>query len=265
MQTVNLMVMMTEATKKTDKWFLIPRPNPNCKLRLFCFPYAGAGATVFREWSKYLPGDIEICAVQPPGRESRVREAPYTQVEPLVASLLETMPARLDKPFAFFGHSLGALVAFVLTRELRRKHNILPKHLFVSARSAPQSSRRESPFYALPDAAFLEKVRQLGGMDASILENAELMELITPILRADFQMNETYTYVTEHPLACPISAFRGAKDDLMTYDEVAAWSEQTTGKFRLRTLPGGHFFINGEQNAFWQVLAYDLEQISRQV
>lgn len=259
------MVMMTEVTKKTDKWFLIPRPNPNCKLRLFCFPYAGAGATVFREWSKYLPGDIEICAVQPPGRESRVREAPYTQVEPLVASLLETMPARLDKPFAFFGHSLGALVAFVLTRELRRKHNILPKHLFVSARSAPQSSRRESPFYALPDAAFLEKVRQLGGMDASILENAELMELITPILRADFQMNETYTYVTEHPLACPISAFRGAKDDLMTYDEVAAWSEQTTGKFRLRTLPGGHFFINGEQNAFWQVLAYDLEQISRQV
>lgn len=256
---------MKEAKTTTNKWFLVSRPNPNCKLRLFCFPYAGAGATIFREWSKYLPDEVEVCAVQPPGRETRVREAPYTQVEPLVASLMAVMPARLDKPFAFFGHSLGALVAFILARQLRREQDVLPQHLFVSARSAPQSSRRESPFYALSDAAFLEKVQQLGGMEKSILEHAELMALIMPILRADFQMNETYTYGAEPPLACPISAFRGAKDDLMTYDEVAAWREQTTGKFRLRTLPGGHFFINGEQTAFWQVLAYDLEQILRHI
>lgn len=246
---------------KSNSWFSIPKPNPKSKLRLFCFPYAGAGATAFREWSDYVPSEVEVYIIRLPGREARVNETPFSQVAPLVTALIDAMLPFIDKPFAFFGHSMGALVAFVLARRLRQECNTLPLQLFVSARSAPQCPARETPFYTLPDSAFIKKLQDLGGMENSVLQNDELMALLMPTLRADFQINEMYEYTPEPPLSCPIHAFRGAKDDLMTYDEVAAWCEQTTDKFRLRTLPGGHFFINTGQTIFWQIFAYDLNQI----
>ncbi len=245
----------------TQKWFVTYGQNVGARLRLFCFPYAGSGALVFRDWPGFFPKEVQLWAVQLPGRETRIRETLYNQVEPLVAVLMEAIYPVLDMPFAFYGHSMGALVAFVLARELRKEHHRLPLHLLVSGRSAPHAPKRANPFHLLSQDAFIEELRQLGGTEDNVLENAELMDLLMPLLRADFQVNEAYQYVQEPPLDCPISAFRGSKDDLMTYEDVAAWREQTTRTFRLRTLPGGHFFINSAPTTFKQILAYDLRQI----
>jgi medium-chain acyl-[acyl-carrier-protein] hydrolase len=244
---------------QVKKWFYIPRPNPHSKLRLFCFPYAGAGAMVFRDWCLHVPRDVEILALQAPGRESRFREAPLTQLDSLVDELVAVMPT--DKPFAFFGHSLGALVAFELVRRLRQTHGRLPQHLFVSARNAPQTKALTETYYNLPDNEFAEKVTLLGGMDDLILQNKEMMSLILPILRADFQMNETYEYRAEPPLTCPISAFHGTEDSIMTYELLDAWRTQTASDFRLRTLEDGHFFINTARQKFWQIFSYDLNRV----
>lgn len=241
--------------------FLIPRPRQNAKLRLFCFPYAGGSPHVFRDWPEFLPKEVEVCAAQLPGREMGRRDTLHTEAAPVVDMLTEALAPRLDVPFAFFGHSLGALLAFLCARQLRRRYNLLPLQLFASGRSAPHWTRREKPFYDLPQDVFIQRLKGLGGTETTILEDAELMGLLTPILRADFQMNETYEYTPEPALDCPISAFRGARDELMSYDEVAAWREHTTGTFRLRTLPDGHFFITTARDLFLQILSYDLTQI----
>jgi len=216
---------------------------------------------VFREWPEHVPKEVEICAVQLAGRENRHREILSAEVGPMVDELMETLVNHLEIPFAFFGHSLGALVAFVCARQVRKQRDRLPIHLFVSGRSAPQCPNRKEPFHALPLEAFIQKLRELGGTEDSILGDTELLEYLIPILRADFKMNETYQYTSERPLDCPISAFRGSQDPLMTYDDVAAWRDQTTRAFRLRAMPGGHFFIKSAGALFWQLLEYDLRQI----
>jgi medium-chain acyl-[acyl-carrier-protein] hydrolase len=230
-------------------------------LRLFCFPYAGGGPTVFRDWAPLLPSEVEICAAQLPGREGRHFEALSTSAEALIEALVEELIARLDVPFAFLGHSLGALLAFLCARQLRNRHGRLPALLFVSGRSAPQSGPRQDPFHTLPNELFIQRLRSLGGTDEKVLANRELMDLLIPVLRADFQMNEQYLYTPEPALDCPIHSFRGLQDELMTYDEVAAWREQTTGAFRLRAIPGGHFFINDARALISQIVSHDLRGI----
>jgi medium-chain acyl-[acyl-carrier-protein] hydrolase len=239
--------------------------KPKALLRVFCFPHAGGGSNAFQDWSALLPDNVEICALQLAGREIGRLETPPIQLAPLVDLLTEALISRFDKPFVFFGHSLGALVAFLCSRQLRDKYNLLPLHLFVSGRTAPQCPKREDPFFSLPQNLLIQKLQRLGGTDEAVLEDEELMNLLTPIIRADFRLNETYDYTSAPPLDCPISAFRGSQDDLMSYDQVAAWREQTTRAFRLRTLPGGHFFIKTARHVFLQILSYDLTQILAQV
>jgi medium-chain acyl-[acyl-carrier-protein] hydrolase len=244
-----------------DKWFVFQKPNAQAKLRLFCFPYSGAGAAVFRQWPDNLPRDIEVCAIQLPGREARLRETPYSQIDPLIDDLMKVIIPFLDKPFVLFGHSLGALIIFELARRLRQEQQPLPLCLSPSARVAPQVPNRERLIYNLPRQAFVERLRRFSGTPDNILENKEMMDLLLPIIRADFEINETYVYRPEPPLPCPISAFRGAKDEIMTYDDVVGWRDQTSDSFMLRTLPGSHFFINGAQSMFWQIMSHDLRQV----
>jgi medium-chain acyl-[acyl-carrier-protein] hydrolase len=166
----------------------------------------------------------------------------------------------LDRPFAFFGHSLGALVAFELSREIRRQHDLLPVHLFVSGCGAPQSLYPHPPIGMLPDTAFLEELRQLNGTPAEVLEHEELMQLLLPTLRADFTARETYAYADEPPLDCPISAFGGMQDGRVERDRLEAWRDQTSGPFSLHTFPGGHFFLHSSQSLLLQTLSHALEQ-----
>jgi len=224
-------------------WLPRFQPNPEAELRLFCFPYAGGSSQIFRSWSNSLPPTIEICSLELPGRGSRFLETPFTQLEPLVEAIAFAILPYCDRPFAFFGHSMGALVSFELARILRKKYGLSPVHLFVSGHRAPQIPDPDPPIYALPEAEFIEELRYLKGTPQAVLENTELMELILPILRADFEAIETYSYTQELPLNCPIAVFGGLQDDSVSIQELQAWQQQTSTGFSLKMLPGDHFFI----------------------
>jgi medium-chain acyl-[acyl-carrier-protein] hydrolase len=242
----------------TNKWIVRNKTNPNASVRLFCFPFAGGGASIFRTWPSLLPANMEVVAVQLPGRETRMREPLFTDVRALVPELLNALAPSLDMPFAFFGHSMGALISFELARALRKAGNAHLLHLFVSARSAPQVVNGEEPIYHLPTPEFINKLRQLNGTPDIILQNAELREMIMPILRADLALNERYVYTHEAPLDVPISAFGGLQDPRVRQADVAQWAAQTTKPFSLRMLPGDHFFLNTHQAALLQAIQQDL-------
>ena len=248
---------MTTATA-FDSWIAFRKPNPQARLRLFCFPYAGTGASIFRTWSDGLPADVEVCPVQIPGRGTRLMETPFTQLSPLIEALAQALGPLLDKPFAFFGHSLGALVGFELARQLRRQSGVQPVRLFVSADRAPQIPHRDRPIHALPEGELLHELRRLNGIPGKVLEDAELMQIMLPILRADFAVYETYVYSTEPPLNCPISAFGGLQDHRVSRGDLEAWRDQTSGSFSLRMFPGDHFFWNTIQPLLLQVLSQEL-------
>ena len=245
----------------SERWLAYREVNPRARLRLFCFPYAGGGASVYRGWSGQIPGDVEVCPVQLPGRESRLRDQPFDRPEPLIQTIADVLQPHFDMPFIFFGHSMGAMISFELARELRRRGQTLPLHIFVSGRRAPQSPPREEPIHQLPDEEFYAKLRELNGTPEEVLQHAELMRLLTPILRADFAVNETYVYQPEEPFDFGISAFGGLADEEVNRDDVAAWREQTRGRFRMRMLPGDHFFIHGNRELVLEAVARDLAEI----
>jgi medium-chain acyl-[acyl-carrier-protein] hydrolase len=248
---------MTTATA-FDSWIACRKPNPRARLRLFCFPYAGIGASIFRTWSDGLPADVEVCPVQFPGRGTRLMETPFTQLSPPVQALAQALVPLLDKPFAFFGHSLGALVGFELARQLRRQSGVQPLRLFVSADRAPQIPHRDRPIHALPEGEFLDELRRLNGIPGKVLEDLELMQIMLPVLRADFAAYETYVYSTEPPLNCPISTFGGLQDHQVSRGDLEAWRDQTSVSFSLRMFPGDHFFWRTTQPLLLQVLSQEL-------
>src|SRR5712691_623251 len=230
-----------------NSWVTCPKPNLHARLRLFCFPYAGGTASVFRAWSEHLPPEIEVCPIQLPGRESRLGEVPFSRLPPIVEALAPALRPYLDKPFAFFGHSMGALIGFELARHLRREGQSDPIHLFVSGHRAPQLPDPNPPIHQLPEPAFIQELRRLKGTSEAVLADPDLMELVMPMLRADFAVSETYLYTPEQPLACPITAFGGLQDKEVSRGEMDAWRVQTQQSFLLCMLPGDHFFLHASR------------------
>jgi medium-chain acyl-[acyl-carrier-protein] hydrolase len=230
------------------------KPNPSASWRLFCLPYAGGNSYIFRSWLDLLPKTIEICPIELPGRGIQIKSTPFKQIEPLVKAIASEILPYLDKPFAFFGHSMGGLVSFELARFIRRHHSLEPAHLFISGRRAPQTKDLKPPIHHLPEADFLQELRQLNGTPEEVLNNHELMEILTPILRADFAVLETYIYTREAPLNCPISVFGGLQDKEVQLEELEAWREQTFNSFSLKMLPGDHFFIHSSQTFFPELI-----------
>jgi medium-chain acyl-[acyl-carrier-protein] hydrolase len=243
---------------KGNAWITFPRPNPTAVLRLFCFSYAGGGPSAYRFWAQDLPPEIEVCPVQLPGREARVRESAFYSIEPLVQVLVPQILPYLDKPFAFFGHSLGALVCFETARLLRHPYKFQPEYLFVSARQAPQLPFTHDPIYQLPDAEFMDKLREYNGMSEEVLQNSELMQMLLPILRADFAVGETYIYTVDEAFSCPLLAFGGKKDPYISYDGLQAWQSQTTGSFAVHMFPGDHFYLHQMRPQLLQMIAHRL-------
>jgi medium-chain acyl-[acyl-carrier-protein] hydrolase len=215
---------------------------------------------IFRGWASGLPADVEVCAVQLPGRGTRLTERPFTRLAPLVEALAEALVPLLNMPFAFFGHSLGSLISFELARHLRKAYGVQPVRLFVSAAPAPQIPRRCAPVHALPEKEFLAELRQLKGTPTEILEHKELMAIMLPLLRADFAVYETYEYRAETPLTCPISAFGGLDDRRVIEGDLEAWRIHTDGFFSLRMFDGDHFFLN--QPLFLREFSKELERKS---
>jgi medium-chain acyl-[acyl-carrier-protein] hydrolase len=241
-----------------DLWIACRKPRPQARLRLFCFPYAGGGASIFRTWADGLPADVEVCPIQLPGRGTRLGEPLFTQLSPLIQALACALLPLLDKPFAFFGHSLGALVSFELARQLRRQYGVQPVHLFASASPAPQLPHRGPPIHTQSKGDFLAELRHLNGSPKEVLDHEELMQISLPILRADFAVYETYEYPTEPPLNCTISAFGGLRDRTVSQSNLEAWREQTNVSFSLQMFPGDHFFLNSTQPLLLRVLSQEL-------
>ncbi len=238
-------------------WLPNFKPSPQSQLRLFCFPYAGGSTLTYRKWQDSLPPDIEVCPVQLTGRGSRLHESPFHEHTALIPALVQGLTPYLDKPCAFFGHSMGAIISFELARYLQKVNGFEITHLFVSGRRAPQLPRTDPYTFNLPEAEFVEELRRLNGTPKEVFLHTELMRLMLPMLRADFELIETYRYVPGPPLTCPITAFGGLDDDedAISLDQ---WREQTEGRFSLHLFPGDHFFVNTAHLQLTEAIAQKL-------
>ncbi|MDB9509705.1 alpha/beta fold hydrolase [Kamptonema animale CS-326] len=230
-------------------------PSPTATLRLFCFHPAGAGASFFRSWANHFSPQIEVFAIQLPGREDRLKESPFTQIAPLVRILAQVLPIDFLKqsPFAFFGHSLGALVSFELTRQLRRLHDVEPIHLLVSGRLPPHIYPNTF-LYQQSDRVLIEVLRQYGSTPELVLQSDELMQIYLKILRSDFEINETYTFTPEPALGCPISAFMGIEDGVVSQEQLLQWSQHTQSNFEFKLFPGKHMYLKNQPEPLWKAI-----------
>lgn len=246
-----------------NPWIARFQSNPNAKLRLFCFPYAGGGASTFSSWSESLTSNVEICPIELPGHGCRITEHPFNLLEPLTKELASGLLPYLNKPFAFFGHSMGGLVSFELVHLLRRVYNLSPVHLFISGRHAPQIPESKPPIHHLPKPEFINELRSLNGTPEPVLEDAELMELFLPILRADFAAIETYVYTSKPRLNSPITVMGGLQDYEVSCEDLEAWREQTNANFSMQMFQGDHFYIHSNQPLLLQFLDRELQTIVR--
>jgi medium-chain acyl-[acyl-carrier-protein] hydrolase len=247
--------------KTADAWFQYSRAGEPIELNMFCFPYAGGSALVFKKWADLLPSTVQVISVELPGRGARLREPVLVSLPSLIDKLEEVILPLLDKPFVFFGHSMGAMIAFELTRTLRRKCGREPRALFVAGRRAPHIPNNEPISYNLPHDEFIEELIKLDGTPKEVIEHAELMELMIPLLRADFQLIQTYEYLADTPLRCPISVYGGLQDHRVTREMLLAWKEQTGAGFALHMLPGDHFFIRSSSMQLLGLLARELREV----
>lgn len=233
-----------------DLWISYSNPNPQAKLKLFCFPYAGAGSSMYHSWAVHLP-EMEVCLVHLPGRDKRIKETLRTSLLPLVEELTDALTPQLNKPFAFLGHSMGALIAFETARQLRRLQRPQPIHLFISARHAPQRLDPHADLYRLPKQEFIDTTEELfGALPEIVKQDQDVLNLFISIMRADLTMIGTYPYQQEDPLNYPISVFGGTQDHSINEQDLEAWCEQTTSSFNLQMLPGDHFFIQSSRSVF---------------
>lgn len=245
----------------TSPWFNCAKPDPNARLRLFCFPYAGGGAAIYRGWENYLPPGIEVYAVQPPGRGNRFREPALDRMDSLVAALAEAMQPLLDRPLVLFGHSVGAFTSFEMTHRLAETFGVHVSHLFASGARAPHLPRNRKNIHDLSEEDFINELKTLNGTQPEILENPELMRIFSATLRADFAVVETYRAVNKPPLNCPLTVFGGLEDDLAPREDLEAWKVHTTKSFDLWQLPGDHFFINTSDSLILRILSRELSRL----
>ncbi len=250
------------ASPRVNSYLTYPLTKPNARLRLYCFPYAGGSGRVFQEWPRLFPETVEVCPIQYPGRGNRLREKPFNRISLLAAAIAEALPPLFDTPFVLFGHSMGATVAFEVARHLRRANKTLLAHLFVSACSPPDFPRQDSKVYELPEPEFIEELRRLNGTPDEVLEHPELMQLMLPMLRADFEAVQTYSYVAEPPLSCPLTVYGGTEDESVSREELDGWRQHTTVPFSLQMLQGNHFFLHTSESVLTRSLISKLMPLS---
>ncbi len=242
-----------------QRWLPGPAPDDAARVQLLVFPHAGGGTAVFKEWPDCLPGSIAVRPVAYPGREARFREPPCTRVAELVDAMLPVVRPELARPYALFGHSLGAFVAYELVQRLIAEGGPLPVHLFVSAARAPHTPLPSDPLDVMPEPRLLAKLRDMGGTPERVLAEPELMKLFLPMLRADFRMSDRFERPADDPpLPMPVSAFLGTQDDHVDADKVRAWDARAGAAFSVRAIPGDHFFIQAARRMVLDSLVADL-------
>ncbi len=247
---------------KSQLWIEWLRKQPNAGLRLFCFHYAGGTAQRAHQWTKQLESEVEICALELPGRGKRFMEPAYTNLDQLLNDLIPVIkPLLEEKPFVFFGHGMGALVSYELSRRLQAKHQLRPQVLLVSGHAAPHIPR-QSVIHQLPHQQFWDRLMQLNGTPKDILQHPELLELLTPILRADFAVCETYGYDDSIVLDCPMVVYGGQDDPSVAADQLDLWRKHTRNSCQIKLMAGDHFYLhNPSQHELQQHVNQQLQAL----
>jgi medium-chain acyl-[acyl-carrier-protein] hydrolase len=217
---------------------------------------------MYVRWAERFSDDIAVCPVQLPGREDRLREPAIKDMEDLIETIASILNPLLDRPFAFFGHSMGALISYELARYLRRHRRQFPLHLWVSARRAPHVLEPYSRIGHLPDRPFFEEIRRrYDGIPDVIFQDPEIMEIMAPALRADFTVLENYKYIPDKPLDCPITVLGGAQDALIPTEDLEAWRFHTKNHCSVSIFPGGHFFLQPSREAVLQLMSQEILEV----
>jgi medium-chain acyl-[acyl-carrier-protein] hydrolase len=231
-------------TGSDSPWVRAWNPRPEAKVRLVCFPWAGGSALAFRPWAMSFPPEVEVCAIEYPGRSTRDHEPPLHDVGQLVAGVASANPLLLGTPLVVVGYSLGALVAYEWLLQLARQGLAPSVHLLPCARRAPHLPGRHAPVHALPQAELITVLRErFDAIPDVLLGEPELLERFMIPLRADLTAVENYRYVKRRPLDCPITALGGRRDPDVSREELSAWAAHTTAGFTLEQLDAGHFFV----------------------
>jgi len=238
--------------------WLLRQPSPQRRVRLYCFCYAGGNARAFAPWQDEVDPAIEICAVQLPGRGARWHEAPFTSLQALVKELAPVIARHDDLPFAFFGHSLGGLLAFELARWCKLHWLRLPEHVFVSGCDAPQHRSPPDALHLLPDEALAQALRNYNGTPPEVLANRELLALVLPAVRADFALCAEYRYRPGLPLTMPVTVLAGRQDTHVTPEQLAGWSRETLASCQVHWFDGDHFFIHPSRDDVLDLLCKEL-------
>jgi medium-chain acyl-[acyl-carrier-protein] hydrolase len=254
-----------KAAAGATNWLQTFKPRPTAAARLFCFPFAGGGAQSFSQWPNQLPENVELCAVQLPGRETRMREPPIADAHALVRAMAPSLVPKMREPFVLFGHSMGAILAFELARLLETQWQLSPRLLIVSGRVAPHRRPPREPINRLPQSEFVEGLRHLNGTPPEILADQQLMAMIAPMLRADFAVHEEYNYRTDTRLQCDVLALGGLRDPEAGRTAIGDWRQMTEGAFSLRMFPGDHFFIQSAQTLLLRTLSLELRHAIERV
>lgn len=239
-----------------------PNPKSNAEIKLFCFPFAGGGVQPYIQWENDLPGNAELIIIQPPGRGVRILEDRYNEMAPLVSDLLNVVQEELDRPYVFFGHSLGSLIAFELLTKIDKKGLPLPSHFFASASRSPQSASINSAICYLPDDEFIEELKALNGTPPDILNNESLMSIFLPTIRSDIEIALRYRHENVIKFDTKITILGGERD-FISKSGLAKWSENFRVTEALDIYDGDHFFINDHKDKIVRQITSVLEQLSR--
>jgi pyochelin biosynthetic protein PchC len=239
-------------------WIRRFHDSPESEIRLVCFPHAGGAATYYFPYSEALSPDIEVLAVQYPGRQDRRAEPLIDDLGALADLSFAGLADWTDKPFAFFGHSMGALIAYEVAQRFERRPGPVPVHLFVSGRRAPSCHRDEQFIHTLNDRELVAEMRRVGGTDPRFLDDPEIRATILPVIRNDYRAVETYRWSRQPPLRAAVTAMTGDDDPQNTYEEAAAWREHCSGGFELETMSGGHFFLDQHRDSIIRMVGTKL-------
>ena len=243
-----------------SRWFVNLTPRRRAPRRLFLFPFAGAGPYVFRPWVNLLPGDLSIIAVQLPGRGSRIRETPIRRLDQVLDQLEYEIGEYLDIPFSFFGHSMGALIMFECARRLRAS-GYEPEQMHVSAYPAPHIPFPYRRLHGLSETEFILEMRYLSGTPEQVLGCRDLLELVIPVLRADFEILEDYRYIEGKPFDCPLLVTGGTRDPIARREHLELWRNHAAGPFDLAMFEGNHFYYEQHREAFLGLVSRNLHGI----